>query len=335
MAVLLDTSQLPPELRANAVAEVIEFSGAPTRIEHTGPEDEAWALMEYFTMGDAHVLKSKNSPQRFITTPALLKDAESDLITVSLRLAGTATHTRAPGRLLGPGDLFTTQLWLPYEYYDNSGSVAAFHTPLDRLGLSRQYVTRACALIHANPLAPQLQRHLQLLFRDVDVISQGPAASMVAEATIDLVRAALVAALEEEPGRHEGWQESLGTAIKSYIAQHLADPNLGAERIAKAMFISVRQLYKYWEAEHCPLGQWIIERRLEAARHDLTSPRGQHQTISSIAGRWGFADATHFSRRFRQSYGMSPREWRRMSRNSANRGSLSGPGREDLCTRSR
>ena len=103
MAVLLDTSQLPPERRANAVAEVIEFSGAPTRIEHTGPEDEAWALMEYFTMGDAHVLKSQNSPQRFITTPALLKDAESDFITVSLRLAGTATHTRAPGRLLGPG----------------------------------------------------------------------------------------------------------------------------------------------------------------------------------------------------------------------------------------
>jgi AraC-like DNA-binding protein len=318
MAVLLDTSELPPERRADAVAEVIEFCGAPTRIVHNCPKDEVWALMEYFTMGDAHVLKSGLSAQGLITTPALLKNVESDFVTASLKLTGTAAHTHAPGRRLAAGDLFAANLWRPYEYYDNSGSVAAFHVSLDRLGLPREYVTRATALIHASPLAPQLQRHLQILFRDADVIAQGPGASMVAQATTDLVRATLVAALEEEPGQHEGWRESVTTTIKSYIAQHLADPNLGAERIAKAMFISVRQLYKFWEAEHCPLGQWIIERRLEAARHDLTSPRGRHQTVAWIAGRWGFADSTHFSRRFRQAYGVSPREWRRMAEDSGN-----------------
>jgi AraC-like DNA-binding protein len=114
-----------------------------------------------------------------------------------------------------------------------------------------------------------------------------------------------------------------------YIIQHLADPNLGAERIAKAMFISVRQLYKFWEAEHCPLGQWIIERRLEAARDELMNPRGRHQTIAAIASRWGFADATHFSRRFRQAYGMSPREWRHLAEVSGDRDRLSRPARED------
>lgn len=29
-----------------------------------------------------------------------------------------------------------------------------------------------------------------------------------------------------------------------------------------------------------------------------------------MALKWGFADSTHFSRRFRDAYGMSPREWR-------------------------
>jgi AraC-like DNA-binding protein len=83
------------------------------------------------------------------------------------------------------------------------------------------------------------------------------------------------------------------------------------------MFISVRQVYKLWEAEPRPLGQWILERRLDAARHELTSPRGRSQTIAAIARRWGFADSTHFSRRFRQAYGMSPREWRHACRGSA------------------
>jgi AraC-like DNA-binding protein len=105
--------------------------------------------------------------------------------------------------------------------------------------------------------------------------------------------------------------------VKSYISQHLADPDLGAERIARAMFISVRQVYKLWETEPLPLGQWILERRLDAARHELTSRRGRSQTIAAIARRWGFADSTHFSRRFRQAYGLSPREWRHACRGSA------------------
>ena len=92
--------------------------------------------------------------------------------------------------------------------------------------------------------------------------------------------------------------------------QERPDPDLGAERIAQAIFISVRQVYKLWETEPLPLGQWILERRLEAARDQLTSPRGRRQTIAAIARHWGFADSTHFSRRFRQAFGMSPREWR-------------------------
>ena len=137
---------------------------------------------------------------------------------------------------------------------------------------------------------------------------------MIGQATTDLVRAALVSAIDEEPSRRDGWQQSLTSLVKTYIAQHLADPNLGAEPIARAMYISVRQLYKLWEAEPRPLGQWILERRLDAARRALSSPRGRNQTVAAIARRWGFADSTHFSRRFRQAYGMSPREWRHVGR---------------------
>ncbi|HEY6493954.1 MAG TPA: helix-turn-helix domain-containing protein [Trebonia sp.] len=34
----------------------------------------------------------------------------------------------------------------------------------------------------------------------------------------------------------------------------------------------------------------------------------QAMTIAAIARGWGFADATHFAKRFRGAYGMSPRE---------------------------
>ena len=310
MALLLDTSDLPPGRRADAVAEVFQFSGVRTRIVYDCPDDEVSARFEYFTVGESHVLKSRNSPLGLITTPALLKGAESDLLVVSLKLAGTATHTHAPGRLLSSGDLFVTNLWRPYEYFDDGGENAWFHIPLGRLGLSRDYAARASEVIHTSLFAAQLQRHLQILFRDANAISQGPAASTVAQATTDLVRATLIAAVDEEPFRRDGGDQNLATVAKSYITAHLADPDLGAERIARALFISVRQMYKVWETEPLPLGQWILERRLEAARDQLTSSRGRRQTIAAIARHWCFADSTHFSRRFRQAYGMSPREWR-------------------------
>ena len=155
------------------------------------------------------------------------------------------------------------------------------------------------------------------MLRDADAISQSPAAAMIGQATIDLVRAALVAGIDEEPFRSDGWEQNLITVAKSHISQHLAEPDLGAEAIARALFISVRQVYKLWETEPRSLGQWILERRLDAARRELTSPRRRNQTIAAIAGRWGFVDATHFSRRFRQAYGMSPREWRQACHSGA------------------
>ncbi len=315
MALVLDTSSLPPDRRADAVAEVIRFSSSvPTQTVYNCPDDEVSARFEYFTFGGNHLLKSQNASLGLVTTPALMKSAGADLLTVTLKATGTAEMTQGPSRRLRGADLFMTDLWRPFEFLDDGGNNGAFYMSLDQLALPRDYATRAGEAIHTSPVAAQLRRHLQILLQDAEAISQSSAAAMIGQATTDLVRAALVSAIDEEPFRRDGWEQSLTSLVKSYIAQHLADPNLGAEPIARAMYISVRQLYKLWEAEPRPLGQWILERRLDAARHDLISPRGRNQTVAAIARRWGFADSTHFSRRFRQAYGMSPREWRHVGR---------------------
>ena len=61
------------------------------------------------------------------------------------------------------------------------------------------------------------------------------------------------------------------------------------------------------------LTQWIIAQRLEGARHELSLIRSE-RNITAICHDWGFADVTHFSRRFRSAYGISPREWRQLCR---------------------
>jgi AraC-like DNA-binding protein len=50
---------------------------------------------------------------------------------------------------------------------------------------------------------------------------------------------------------------------------------------------------------------------------DLSSPLCARLSISQICFRWGFNDSAHFSRAFRNQFGLSPREHRRAAADSA------------------
>ena len=45
----------------------------------------------------------------------------------------------------------------------------------------------------------------------------------------------------------------------------------------------------------------------------LVSPTGRHRSIAATARACGFADPSHFTRRFKDAYGLPPREWQRSS----------------------
>jgi transcriptional regulator GlxA family with amidase domain len=47
-----------------------------------------------------------------------------------------------------------------------------------------------------------------------------------------------------------------------------------------------------------------------SARRDLEDPAFHHRSVAVLAARWGFFDAAHFSRVFRQHYGYSPSQRR-------------------------
>ncbi|MFD0592018.1 helix-turn-helix transcriptional regulator [Catellatospora coxensis] len=74
--------------------------------------------------------------------------------------------------------------------------------------------------------------------------------------------------------------------------------------------ISVRHLYAVLSRSGISLGDWIRTRRLAECRRELAGPNGRLRTIAAIGRSWGFTDATHFSKVFKQAYGISPRAWR-------------------------
>jgi AraC-like DNA-binding protein len=125
--------------------------------------------------------------------------------------------------------------------------------------------------------------------------------------TIELIRAVVASQLDNGVPVTEPLENSLALRIMEFARQNLTDPDLTATRIARAHNISVRHLYTTLSRSGIVLGEWIRVRRLEGCRRELAV---SGRTVASIAHAWGFGDPTHFSRTFRESFGMSPREWR-------------------------
>lgn len=101
----------------------------------------------------------------------------------------------------------------------------------------------------------------------------------------------------------------LAARIRNHIELHLTDVDLSPRSIARAHHISVRYLHKLFQDEGTTVSRLIRRRRLEACRRELGRSPHRRLTVAAVAQRWGFVSPSHFSRAFRDAYGMSPREW--------------------------
>ncbi|MFF1480150.1 helix-turn-helix transcriptional regulator [Streptomyces sp. NPDC058301] len=100
--------------------------------------------------------------------------------------------------------------------------------------------------------------------------------------------------------------------IRVHIEEHLMDPDLSPESIARAHHISVRYLHKLFQSDGTTVSQWVRRRRLEACRVEL-SRSNRRFTVAAVAHRWGFSSPSHFSRTFRGAYGMTPSAWQSLA----------------------
>ncbi|MEV6549833.1 helix-turn-helix domain-containing protein [Streptomyces sp. NPDC051597] len=100
---------------------------------------------------------------------------------------------------------------------------------------------------------------------------------------------------------------------KVFIERNLDDPDLTPQAVADHHHISLRGLYALFGDEPEGVAALIRTRRLERCRADLARPELRALPIQAIAARWGLSNATVFGRAFRQAYGLTPGEYRRLA----------------------
>ena len=235
-----------------------------------------------------------------------------DFVALQLVLQGRE-HIRFAGEefVLKPGDIFVWDSARPMDFR----VVEQLHKlsvvlPLARLRnwLPNRWHKIRRVIAPESGSAKLLASYLQSLTprRALDGINNGDA---LIETTIGL----LVNALDLGQSQSADCLRDVQLErVKSYIDEHLPEPELSPAKIAAANRISVRYLHWLFGSIGTSVTQHVIKERLERCRRDLGNPMMQTRKVADVAFSWGFSDVTHFNRRFKAEYGQSPRSFAKM-----------------------
>jgi AraC family transcriptional regulator, positive regulator of tynA and feaB len=210
---------------------------------------------------------------------------------------------------LGPGDVV---VW-------DSTTAARFAVP-ERLSKRSLLVPRAAldevggrALAAPGATLERDTPALRLLTGYLDTLASvlpglDPTATIAARnATLELVLGALRRGPDPSRGGGSAHDPALRAAMERFIEQHLTSMEITPDRIAVKHGVSVRTVNRIFRSTGDTVGGVVRSRRLARARGELTAGA---EPIGVIAHRWGFFDSSHFTRAFKASYGISPRDYR-------------------------
>lgn len=239
---------------------------------------------------------------------------------VSLQISGTGEMSQGDRQLrLTPGLVTVYDTARPYDLrFDEDARFLVAMFPKHALGIPISLANELTAypVDCTTGLGAMMSEYLLGLVDNLGYFA-GPSGERLARTGLSLLSTLLASEEEKLTTEAHPDRKSLLVEICFFINEHLADPRLDPGFIAAAHFISIRQLYNIFQETGVSVAQWIKQRRLAECRRDLADPLYANLSVAAIANRWSFDEAPYFSRIFKESFGVTPSEWRRLSFASA------------------
>ncbi|QYD73604.1 AraC family transcriptional regulator [Paraburkholderia edwinii] len=151
--------------------------------------------------------------------------------------------------------------------------------------------------------------------------SRPGSANLVAEHLVDLMQ--ILAEDPAAPRRTRSAHVALASA-KRFIERNVSTADLNLDMVARAAGVSSRYIAKLFASEGTTAMRYLWHTRLERARTMLVNGSAKAR-IGEIAWQCGFANAAHFSRAFKQRFGVSPNALQRSLGDASQEQETRGP----------
>lgn len=273
--------------------------------------------MDRLVFGSLVVDQVQAEANRVHRTPRLVRTSPSEFVQLSVlrRGRGIVSQGDRVAELSRPGDFVLIDTTAPYVYQFESAVEqvivqAPRQTVLSRLPALDDMTART---VSGGRGLGALAASLLLALPDHRVDRADSVAAATSASAIDLATQALQEHLGGEVEARSSSRSVLRRRAQQFICENLSDCELTPSTVARAVSISERYLFVAFEEIATSPAAWIRKTRLERAFELLTDPRQQHRSIQEIGAAVGFTRGTHFSRAFKEQFGMTPRE-RRMQK---------------------
>jgi AraC family transcriptional activator of tynA and feaB len=127
----------------------------------------------------------------------------------------------------------------------------------------------------------------------------------IAESIATLLKLAIGPEVEPEVR-----QPILFNRLMRTLQNRFHEVDLSPRSVAAEHHISMRSVHYAFASAQTTFVERLMRLRLERARQMLSDPHLFDLPVAEVAARCGFADPSHFARRFRRQYGQSPLQFR-------------------------
>ena len=317
MSVENTINKLPVAQRFDYFDALVTETFFPMSCEpHSGSQGEFTGAIHQQQLGQVGFAAIKSSPLDVYRRRSHISQVSDAAYLVKIQVEGEGV-VRQCGREahLYPGDFTMCLSSEPYDLHfesDYSQVVLAVPQPMleECVKQPNQHLgVRMDATVGANGLFSQF---VTSIARGLDTMD-GVLAQRLEANVIDLLSTTLSYAQEAQKRNllKDGVQREYIQRIKHFIRRNLAKEELGPESIAAAHDISTRYLHMLFVDESVSISRYIQQLRLEHCRAALAAPDFAAYSVSEIAYRFGFKDASHFSRAFKAEFQQTPARYRK------------------------
>jgi len=310
---VLSTTTVPEDQRTAYWLDMI--CAMYVRLDCEGPEDrQLFGDIAFNRLGSLDLTHLRSNARRIRRTQAQIRQGGEDCCLVQIQREGKGVVCQ-DGRLavVRPGDFVLYDSSRPYELIFDDEDHDVFVMRLPRAQL-QTHVSNLEELTATTVSSHDAAGHLLLSMVETlrrDIAKLQPSSALgVSEAITSIIAAGLRGLPGANVRKPSSLQAYHVARIKAYVHDHLRDADLAIHSIAAALRMSPDHVSRVFRGEPVQLSRLIWKMRLDACRRDLADPRLRDRSVCDIAFSWGFNNAAHFSRSFRDEYGASPRAWR-------------------------